>query len=258
MTEPVPVGLDEKLSNEALLAILAGCEGATPGPYSINHGSENHHHCRLFDGEGREVLRTEWDKGLNAHRNVAHFARLDPGTVKALVTELLERRRTPANEGGEAGEWRYSINYGPEGEENWANLITPEGQHVANIRTHHARRIVAALTASPSSPVAPEGVRVSYAKIIEIVNDCSERMKRSGESHRMLAKWVSEGINAALTPAAEQGETDMVLWKHDAPFITQVSQPDGKKFVSVAVRSFDALNEAHDLIVNAFKEAGAK
>lgn len=38
-----------------------------------------------------------------------------------------------------------------------------------------------------------------YAEIIAIVDDCSERMKRSGESHRMFAKWVSEGVNALLT-----------------------------------------------------------
>ncbi len=38
----------------------------------------------------------------------------------------------------------------------------------------------------------------TYAQIIEIVNECSERMKASGESHRMLAKWISEGIHAAL------------------------------------------------------------
>jgi hypothetical protein len=54
----------------------------------------------------------------------------------------------------EAG-WRYSINYGPDGQEDWANLITPEGEHVANVRTRHAVRIVAALTAA--SAVRPTG-----------------------------------------------------------------------------------------------------
>jgi hypothetical protein len=41
--------------------------------------------------------------------------------------------------------WRYNINYGPDGEEDWANLVTPEGQHVANIRTRHAIAIVEGL-----------------------------------------------------------------------------------------------------------------
>ena len=36
------------------------------------------------------------------------------------------------------GAWRYDINYGPDGEQNWANLVAPGGEHVANIRTHHA------------------------------------------------------------------------------------------------------------------------
>ena len=47
-----------------------------------------------------------------------------------------------------AGGWGYSINYGPDGEENWANLIAPDGAHVANIRAHHARAIVASLAAA--------------------------------------------------------------------------------------------------------------
>jgi hypothetical protein len=47
-------------------------------------------------------------------------------------------------------------------------------------------------------------------------------------------------------------------WKHDTPFITTNSGPDGKKFVSVLVRTTDALHDAHDLVINAFKAAGAK
>lgn len=41
-----------------------------------------------------------------------------------------------------AGGWNYRINYGPDGEENWANLIAPDGKVVANIRTNYARAIV--------------------------------------------------------------------------------------------------------------------
>ena len=52
------------------------------------------------------------------------------------------------------------------------------------------------------------------------------------------------------------GENDG--WKHDRPFITTNSGPDGKKFVSVLVRTMDALHDAHDLVINAFKAAGAK
>ena len=52
--------------------------------------------------------------------------------------------------------WRYSINYGPEGEAHYANLTTPEGQHVANIRTDHAIRIVEGMN-QRASPQPPRG-----------------------------------------------------------------------------------------------------
>lgn len=42
----------------------------------------------------------------------------------------------------------FRINYGPDGEENWANLIAPDGSHVANIRTHHAKSICDGMNAS--------------------------------------------------------------------------------------------------------------
>ena len=46
--------------------------------------------------------------------------------------------------------WRYSINYGPDGEADWANLIAPNGSHVANIRIHHAMAICAARKDTPN------------------------------------------------------------------------------------------------------------
>lgn len=102
---------------------------------------------------------------------------------------------------GVVGGWRYSINYGPDGEENYANLTTPTGEHVANIRTHHAMAIVAGLNAVPlPTGNVGEAVTPSYAQIIAIVKDCVERMKQTGESYLMLAKWISEGVNAAARP----------------------------------------------------------
>ncbi|TIM41774.1 MAG: hypothetical protein E5Y55_24150 [Mesorhizobium sp.] len=52
--------------------------------------------------------------------------------------------------------WTYSINYGPDGEENWANLTTPNGEHVGNIRTHHAQAIVRGMNA-PLAPATQAG-----------------------------------------------------------------------------------------------------
>lgn len=55
-------------------------------------------------------------------------------------------------------EWRYSINYGPDGEENFANVYAADGQFVGNLRTHHAIAICNAFavcektaSASPAS-----------------------------------------------------------------------------------------------------------
>lgn len=45
-------------------------------------------------------------------------------------------------------EWRYSINYGPEGEANYANVYDGEGQYVSNLKTHHAIGIVKAMNSA--------------------------------------------------------------------------------------------------------------
>jgi hypothetical protein len=56
--------------------------------------------------------------------------------------------------------WHYSINYGPDGEANYANVHAADGQFVGNLRTHHAIAICNAfavcekLATTPSSPVS--------------------------------------------------------------------------------------------------------
>ena len=81
--------------------------------------------------------------------------------------------------------------------------------HIANCDPQTILALLDALDAAEAKMGEPVAVRFPYSRIIEIVNDCSERMKAAGESHRMLAKWVSEGINAELhrlyaaPPAAE-------------------------------------------------------
>lgn len=79
---------------------------------------------------------------------------------------------------GTAAGWRYSINYGPDGEENYANVYAADGQIVGNLRTHHAIAICNAfavcdsLTASPppaASPASPSGVRDKLADLIDEV-----------------------------------------------------------------------------------------
>lgn len=64
--------------------------------------------------------------------------------------------------------------------------------------TEEKYRRLAALQPPPSAPAGGEVAELQYLQIIAIVNDCVDRMKKGGESHAMLAKWISEGVNAAL------------------------------------------------------------
>jgi len=41
--------------------------------------------------------------------------------------------------------------------------------------------------------------RPTYQQIIDLVQSCVRRMQDAGESHRMMAKWISEGLNAAIS-----------------------------------------------------------
>lgn len=45
--------------------------------------------------------------------------------------------------------WSYSINYGPEGEANYANVFDGEERLVGNLRIHHAVAVVNAMNAAP-------------------------------------------------------------------------------------------------------------
>lgn len=56
------------------------------------------------------------------------------------------------------------------------------------------------LYASP--PAVPGEVeRPSYQQIIDLVQDCVRRMHDAGESHRMMSRWISEGIDKLFVPA---------------------------------------------------------
>lgn len=55
------------------------------------------------------------------------------------------------------GEWRLSINYGPDGEENYANVYTDKGEFVGDLQISHARAIVQAF----AQPVDPKGMETT-------------------------------------------------------------------------------------------------
>jgi hypothetical protein len=69
-----------------------------------------------------------------------------------------------------------------------------------------------ALTAQDVERIERRGLE--YARIIGIVNECVTRMVDAGESHAMLAKWISEGLNAALfSPPQERVEAEALRSK---------------------------------------------
>ncbi|WP_038367777.1 hypothetical protein [Bosea sp. UNC402CLCol] len=47
--------------------------------------------------------------------------------------------------------WHYSINFGPDGEANYANVYAPNDAFVGNLKTHHAAMIVAGMNAAASA-----------------------------------------------------------------------------------------------------------
>lgn len=47
--------------------------------------------------------------------------------------------------------WHYSINFGPDGEANFANVYAPNDAFVGNLKTHHAATIVAGMNAAASA-----------------------------------------------------------------------------------------------------------
>lgn len=68
--------------------------------------------------------------------------------------------------------WRYSINYGPDGEENFANVYAADGQFVGNLRTHHAIAICNAFAvceklASAPAPASGGVVAVAVKPTVE-------------------------------------------------------------------------------------------
>ncbi len=82
--------------------------------------------------------------------------------------------------------------------------------------------------------------------------DCVNRLLGILDNQDLVRK------QRALSVSPQSQEGGESKWPHDTPFITSVSGPDGKRYISVAVRTNEALHDAHDLVIAAFKQAGAK
>ena len=57
--------------------------------------------------------------------------------------------RGAVNKTSESGMWRYDIQYGPDGEANYAWLYDDTGKMVGTMQTYQAAKIVTAMSASP-------------------------------------------------------------------------------------------------------------
>lgn len=67
-------------------------------------------------------------------------------------------------------------------------------QEVFDIMCDRVRHSLAATrTSEAAEPVA---WRPTYAQIIDLVEACRVRRDKSGESSRMMSKWISEGLNS--------------------------------------------------------------
>jgi hypothetical protein len=78
----------------------------------------------------------------------------------------------------------------------------------------------------------------------------------SNQDAEHIARIDPQTIASIVSELIARREAD--VWQHETPFITEVSQPDGKKYVSVAVHSFEAMHDASALIIAAFKRAGVE
>jgi hypothetical protein len=102
------------ISDDKLNEILAGTEGVTPGPW-VSEGSRSAEEpdagCAVIASNAdHEVSNPSrgmvlWANGFRAEcvNNAAHVARLDPDTVKAIVTELLALRHQSSE--GARSDW---------------------------------------------------------------------------------------------------------------------------------------------------------
>lgn len=114
---------------------------------------------------------------------------------------------TSAPSPGVAG-WTYSINYGPDGEENWANLTTPKGEHVGNILTHHAQAIVQGMNSAlaPATQAVPDMVLVPREPTPEMVDAGLSKIPLDGsEANDIADAWRAMIESATVSHPSMDG-----------------------------------------------------
>ncbi len=85
--------MSDTVSNERLRAILAGCEGVTPGPWKVDRGGLNVAPFNVISPQGEAELGTySVARGVWWETNATFIAACDPDTIRSLVSELLAAR----------------------------------------------------------------------------------------------------------------------------------------------------------------------
>ena len=103
-----------RISDERLAEMLAGLEGVTPGPWTpTDGGSVLTKAVWSDDGEGPYGQVLIYDEGTVSPTDAAHIARCDPGTIRAILTELQSRRSEPSEPVAKA--WILVLKSGTEG-----------------------------------------------------------------------------------------------------------------------------------------------
>lgn len=138
---------------------------------------------------------------------------------------------TPTRDEAVPTGWRYSINYGPDGEENFANVYAADGQFVGNLRTHHAIAIcekLASATAPASGGVDAVAEVVAEELAIKIVllsvNWLRDSASEKEHEDYVRANWAKEiaeakrlilaSLSPAATPVSEAGgEAAKEAWR---------------------------------------------
>jgi hypothetical protein len=90
--------MTDRLTDEQIAAIRDGCEDVTPGPwdYVPDHFSDGSIKRRSVCVERSKYDWIDLISDLNNALDAAHIARCDPDTIRAIATELLERRAAEA------------------------------------------------------------------------------------------------------------------------------------------------------------------
>ena len=94
--------------------------------------------------------------------------------------------------------WRYSINYGPEGEANYAMVYDDAGMLVGNLKTYHAIAFVSAMNAAPQpASDVPHDVVRALEEALELLQE-----KRHGNPARSPGHNAQNAIKRALAGIA--------------------------------------------------------